>query len=268
MSPNNRSTGDAPSANRLRRRLVLSGAPAFALLPVSAWSQAVPAERRVLAVYGDSQGQGLAAALLAATRGSPIHVINRTKAGSALGQPVTYDWVSILGKSVEEDHPAIAVMMFGGNDRVPAHLPDGRALPFRGDAWLAFYQDRLHQLLAPLVAAGTLIVWCGDPATRDERYAKDMAYLNDLYQQALPKTNATFVDIRAVAAGPGGAYAAYGPGVDGVVQRLRTDDGIHFTPAGYGLVAQKVLRAISDMATQKPDPAAHATTGHAPHQEF
>lgn len=247
--------------------------PAFALFPVTAWPQAAPSERRTLAVYGDSQGQGLAAALLAATRGGPIHVINRTKAGSALGQPVTYDWVSVVGKSVEDDRPAIAVMMFGGNDRVPAHVPDGRALPFRSDVWLTYYRDRLHQLLAPLVAAGTLIVWCGDPATRDERYAKDMAYLNGLYQEALPKTNATFVDIWAVAAAPDGSYAAYGPGVDGVVQRLRTDDGIHFTPAGYGLVAQKVLRAISDMSTQKPgspapESAVHATTDHAPHQEF
>ncbi len=248
--------------------MLLSGAPAFALFPAAARSETPPSERRVLAVYGDSQGQGLAAALLAATRGGPLHVINRTKAGSALGQPVSYDWVSVLAKSVEEDHPAIAVMMFGGNDRVPAHLPDGRALPFRGDVWLAYYRDRLHQLLAPLVAAGTLIVWCGDPDTRDERYAKDMAYLNDLYQQALPKTNATFVDIWSVAAGPGGAYAAYGPGVDGVVQRLRTDDGIHFTPAGYRLVAQKVLHAISDLSTQKPDPAVHATTDHTTHQEF
>ena len=235
-----------------RRHLFLAGLGTFVFFPGLSWSENAPA---LIAVYGDSQAEGLAAALLTATRGSHFHVINRTKAGTALGQPTTYDWVAAVQRSVSTDHPAIAVMMFGGNDRVPAHPPDGRALAFRSDPWLNYYRDRLQKLVAVLTGAGIPIVWCGSPNTRDSGYAKDMAYLNQLYQDALGTPDATYVDIWDVAAGPNETYVAYGPGTDGVVQRLRTDDGIHFTAAGYGLVAKRVLRAIEQLAGQKLSPA-------------
>jgi hypothetical protein len=246
------------------RRLLMRGiCAALIVSPCRSFSADAQPEPTRVAVYGDSQAEGLAVALLAATRGGRFQIANRTKAGSALSQPVTYDWLAAIRRSVSSDHPAIAVMMFGGNDRVPARLPDGRALPFRGDAWLAFYRERLKTIISALTDAGTRIVWCGDPNTRDDRYAQDMEYLNTLYRDALPAADAAFVDIRDVAAGPGGAYASHGSGTDGVVQRLRTDDGIHFTAAGYGLVARRVLRAMEEIGTRSRPPPAEAPRGEA-----
>ena len=37
---------------------------------------------------------------------------------------------------------------------------------------------------------------------------------------------------------------AYGKDRDGVTQRLRNDDGIHFTAAGYELIADKIVDAL------------------------
>jgi hypothetical protein len=205
----------------------------------------------VVVVYGDSQAQGLAAGLRNAIRGSQFRLVNRTKPGTALGQPATHDWVAAVRHSVMTDHPAIAVVMFGGNDRVPVRLPDGRSLAFRSDAWVAYYGDRLRQLIAALGEAGTRIVWCGNPNAREQRYAADMAYLNELYREALRCADAIFVDTNDVAANPSGAFLSHGPGPDGVVRRLRSDDGIHFTAAGYELVANRVLPAMRTLA-QRP----------------
>ena len=236
---------------RFSRRSICVVLVAFGLLPTGSrlgWAGQEPSAPTTVVVYGDSQAQGLAASLRAGVRGGGLRLINRTKPATALSQPAAYDWVAAVRQSVAADHPAIALMMFGGNDRVPARLADGGNLPFRTEAWLAYYRERLHQLISILTEAGANIVWCGNPNTRDKRYADDMAYLNELYRQALPPTGAVFVDITDVAAGPAGTYVSHGPGPDGVVQRLRTDDGIHFTAAGYDLVATRVLKAINGLA--------------------
>ena len=45
-----------------------------------------------------------------------------------------------------------------------------------------------------------------------------------------------------------GGYAAYGKDRDGTTQRLRTDDGIHFTAAGYELIAERIVGLFSAAA--------------------
>ena len=249
---------------RLSRRSTCVAFAAFG--PLLTWprlgrAEQEPSAQTVVAVYGDSQAQGLAASLRVGMRSGGFRLVNRTKPATALGQPATYDWVAAVRQSVAADHPAIALMMFGGNDRVPARLPDGENLPFRTEAWLAYYRERLNQLVSILTGSGAGIVWCGNPNTRDRRYADDMAYLNGLYRDALPPSGAVFVDITDVAAGPSGTYASHGPGVDGVVQRLRTDDGIHFTAAGYDLVATRVMEAVNGLVRPMPPAAVRASGG-------
>ena len=38
-----------------------------------------------------------------------------------------------------------------------------------------------------------------------------------------------------------GRYAAYGKDRGGITQRMRADDGIHFTAPGYELIAEKLI---------------------------
>jgi hypothetical protein len=44
-----------------------------------------------------------------------------------------------------------------------------------------------------------------------------------------------------------GEYTAYGPDRDGVTERLRNDDGIHFTAAGYELIAERVINLLPSL---------------------
>ncbi|WP_426954984.1 GDSL-type esterase/lipase family protein [Muricoccus radiodurans] len=212
-------------------------------------------EAPVLAIYGDSQAQGLSASLRGPTRGR-YRLLNRTKPATGVAQ-AAYDWVQALRDSVAADRPAVAIMMFGANDRVPARLPDGRNLPFRGEPWLAYYRERIAAMVRVLSEAGVLIVWCGNPLSREQGYARDMAYLNDLFRQALPEQGAVWVDLWNVASDANGAYQSHGAGVDGRVQRLRNDDGIHFTTAGYDLVARRVMQSVDGIvAAARTQPAA------------
>ena len=44
-----------------------------------------------------------------------------------------------------------------------------------------------------------------------------------------------------------GAYTAYRKDRDGVTERLRADDGLHFTAAGYELIAQKIIGTLGSV---------------------
>ncbi|MFI4948806.1 MAG: hypothetical protein ACHQC9_08405, partial [Alphaproteobacteria bacterium] len=56
---------------------------------------------------------------------------------------------------------------------------------------------------------------------------------------------AQFVPLWTVIADQQGGYAAYGKDRDGMTERLRADDGIHMTAAGYELVAEKIVGLFS-----------------------
>jgi hypothetical protein len=214
-----------------------------------------PAE---VVVFGDSQAQGLAGGLQRATR--HLHgwkVENRTKAGTAISQSNTYDWPGAIAAYKPDDHVTTAVLMFGGNDRLPMRPAGGGVIPFRSRAWHDEYRARVAAILHSLSADKLRIIWVSDPICRDETYSLDMDYLNGVYRDVIASSDATFLDIRTAIADPSGKYAASGPGLDGTTQRLRLDDGIHFTPGGYDILAAKVLQAVT--AASAPSPAKAAS---------
>ncbi len=202
-----------------------------------------PAE---VVVFGDSQAQGLAAGLQRALR--RLHgwkVENRTKPGTAISQSNTYDWPGAIAAYKPDEHVTTAVLMFGGNDRLPIRQASGEVIPFRSRAWNEEYRARVAAILRSLNADKLRIIWVSDPICRDETYSVDMDYLNGVYRDVIATTGATFLDIWTAIADPSGKYAAYGPGLDGTTQRLRLDDGIHFTPGGYDILAAKVIQAVT-----------------------
>ncbi|MCK8785253.1 GDSL-type esterase/lipase family protein [Roseomonas sp. NAR14] len=198
-----------------------------------------------IAVLGDSQAQGLAQMMLRQVRRDPrFRVLNRTKPATAISQPVIHDWLAVAQRTAEHDRPDIAVLMFGGNDRVPARPAEGRYLPFRSAAWLEFYRGRVEAILRAFAEAGIPVIWCGNPIAREANYSRDMQYLNGLFRDATVAAGGTYLDIWTLVADDSGRFVGSGPALDGSMQRLRTDDGIHFTMAGYDLVAARVMQQV------------------------
>ena len=223
------------------RRWVL----AATLASLAARAETGPGAGRDVVVFGDSQAQGLAAALGRAARkaGGP-KVQNRARPGTALTNPAVYDWPAELQTYVPDPSVGTAVLMFGGNDHYGMRLPQGVLVPLRTDQFHAIYSARAAAVLASLLKLNLRVFWVGDPICRTDSFSSDMRYLNGIFQEVVAGTPATFVDIFAAVADESGQYAAYGKSLDGAVTRLRLDDGIHFTAAGYDILAAKVNAAI------------------------
>jgi len=146
------------------------------------------------------------------------------------------------------DNPDVMMVMFGANDRLDLRDEQGAHLHFRTDEWRAAYAARADKILTLLANAGLRVIWCGNPIARSPTYSADMSYINDIYAAETVRFGAQFVPLWTVIADEEGRYAAYGKDRDGTTQRLRADDGIHFTAAGYELIAEKIVSLMSAAA--------------------
>lgn len=235
-------TGAIIAAPRLVRLMLLV---LLALCSPAAAQQS--SGRLTVVVFGDSQAQGVAYGLSRDLIGnSHIRVLNRTHPGAALVHSPT-EWIVPIRRflaqdKTAQDKAAVAVVMFGANDRIDMREGDsGKFLHFRTPEWRAEYVERVDQIMQALTGAGLKVIWCGNPIARSPTYSADMGYINQIFAEEAARFGITFVPLWDAVADPGGHYMAYGKDRDGVTQRLRTDDGIHFTKAGYELVAEKLI---------------------------
>lgn len=226
----------------------------LALLGFGGPAGAQPAATTIL-VIGDSQAQGVAAALQRLYLGDPqFRVLDRSKVGTGLSLRATFDWADAAPALAAAARADVAIIIFGANDRPPAH----------GDtAWdrehiKAFARncsDSATAIVKALREAGTEVIWLGNPLVRDPDFNEDMAFLNHILAKTVTGQGARWVPLGEVVAGADGRYAAFGKAIDGETRRLRADDGVHFTAAGYDLIArylEPVLEAHRSVLSASP----------------
>jgi hypothetical protein len=207
--------------------------------------EAPAAQTHILAVFGDSQAEGLSVALRRVTRQiSGVKVQNHTKAGTAISQWESYDWQSVMRDYVPDPGVDIAVMMFGGNDRLPMRPSPGVSIPFRSAAWETEYRSRTASILRSLAEKHLRVIWVSNPVCREPKYSQDMAYLNGIFRDSVAGTDGIYLDIWTAIADAEGHFAPYGKALNGSTTRMRLDDGIHFTPSGYDVIATRVIRTV------------------------
>jgi hypothetical protein len=239
----------------LWRLIVLSLA---AILGLGAAARA-DTPRTTIEVIGDSQAQGLAAALQRKfMTNRQVRVLDRSKISTGLAFRGGYDWPSEARALAAEKTADIVIVMFGANDRPPIRR-GGEVDGALRDEFQKVYSDRVHAIIRPFRDAGIAVIWVGHPVVRDNVYTEDMAFLNRIYQTAANDEGARWLPTWDLFSTPDGGYTAYGKGADGLTQRMRADDGVHFTPAGYDFVANRLEPLIAARR-------AELTVGSAPSQ--
>ena len=218
------------------------------LLPAGLASGARAEDKRApttIVVFGDSQAQGLAVGLQRYLIGRPGYkILNRTHPGAAVvhGQP---EWLNPIREFLAREKADVAIVMLGANDRLDMQVGEhDRYLHFRTPAWREEYARRLDLILAALDAARLKSVWCGNPIARSQTYSADMSYINAVIGERVAAAGERFIPLWSLVADDGGNYVAYGKDLEGTTERLRTDDGIHFTAAGYQLVAARIMSLV------------------------
>ena len=234
----------------MRPRLPISPAPwVVAAIILAVVGLGLPARAEspptTVEVVGDSQAQGLAGALERLFLRDPqFHVLDRSKISTGVSLHGGFDWAQ-RAKNLAAAKADIVVIMFGANDR-PTIRRGIEVDPALRDEFRQSYGERVRTIIHAFHETGSEVIWVGHPVVRDNVYTEDMQLLNSIYKAAAADEGARWVPTWSMFTTPDGGFTPYGKGVDGMTQRLRADDGVHFTPAGYDVVAARLEPLIEE----------------------
>jgi hypothetical protein len=159
--------------------------------------------------------------------------------GTGLARPDVLDWPSTLRQELDQSHPDVVVLMFGGNDDQDM-VVDGHRYVIGKPEWQTEYQRRVAQVLDAAGADDRTVVWLGMPPVRPDRLNRIKDAMNAAAQAEIAhRPNVHYVDTGAVLA-PNG-YTDFLPNASGNPVRVREPDGVHPTHAGAARLAPAII---------------------------
>jgi hypothetical protein len=195
---------------------------------------------------GDSLMQGIAPYLLRRLRTQyGIGGVDLSKQSTGLSYPKAFNWPETIARTIAAD-PGIRVLviMLGPND--PWDIPNpakpgGEFLRFGSAAWEAVYRQRVADIIQSSAAKGVSTLWVGAPDMKAARLDGQMQWLMRVVQDEVEKQGAVFIDTRPLMLPDASEGYSDSVTIDGKSTKMRSGDGIHFSPAGQKYLAQQIL---------------------------
>lgn len=184
-------------------------------------------------VLGDNLAEWLAYGLEHAFEDVPeLGVVDKTRLSSGLTRPEFHDWTRAVPETLAQQAKVdFIVMMLGSNDRQAIRL-DRESVEPDNERWRDLYAQRVDAVMQALKARGVPVYWVGVPPLRGQRMSSHMSLLNEIYKERAQKNGINYIDVWNGFVDEHGTYTQFGPDFAGQLRRLRTADGVHFTPAG------------------------------------
>ncbi len=199
----------------------------------------------LILVVGDRMARGVADGLKYTLAQKPqirVEAITEDKEGFVgEGSP---DWATQVVSRIRGADVQAVVVMIGRQD-LGKSFSGEPPVEFMTAEWLESYRRKVDGLVRVVRQEKKPLVWAGLPPTGDELVNADFTQLNSIFQGASEDRRVRYVDIWDIFLAEDGSFSSYGPDVDGKNTRLRTNDKIDFTWAGYRKVAFFVERELS-----------------------
>lgn len=211
---------------------------------------------------GDSLGIDLGWGLAEALAGSGHRFVGQSVGDTGLAEPWYFNWPAHLAVELTEYHPGLVIVFLGAND-VESLYVGGRFDPFGSRAWAAAYGARVAEMMDEASAARARLLWVGMPPMGTAAFSSQMATLNWVYQSEAAKhgPDVAYFASWTVLGTVQGQYQQ-GP-VGAPAQPWREPDGIHITVQGAGVLADAVVRELSQKGwLPKPSKTRPSAGGH------
>ncbi len=187
--------------------------------------------KRIL-VIGDFTASAVADALKKFfINNSDIVIMNNTMPASGLVRTDYYSWQSNISKLIDQNNPDVIIMMIGANDNQP--ITDSYStINTDQSEWMHIYKQRVIEIAESLHASRKSWIWISQPAFRNNLLTQKMKNFNALYKQETETAGGYFLDIWSGFSDETGNFSFSGYDINGKITKLRTNNGMQFTPEG------------------------------------
>jgi hypothetical protein len=212
---------------------------------------AVPSEEVRIALLGDSMIDGIWGGLLRAVQKENCAQVIKLGRYGVIGTGLTradkFDWTEEAKKVLASFQPELVLVSLGLNDRQALVSPTKERTEFNTPEWTERYKEAATTFIKTAGAAPAGLVWVGLPAMRDPGAQSDAQEKNRIFSdsvQAMHDPRIEYIEPWRMAGAGEEAFQAYGPDASGSRIQIRASDGVHFTTAGYDMVAAYLLPKI------------------------
>ena len=223
------------------------GSNAAAEPEVDAIRTPTPSNKLRIAVIGDSLSQGLGPAIERWMNPSVVRLLSLGRQSTGLSREDYFNWQAGMREIVEQFRPDVVFVMLGSNDAQAQISANGSAISVGTWEWVHGYRDRAEQLVREATRAGTRVVWVGIPIVKERQRWGFYQNVNEIYREtASSDPSSTYVDTWNAFEDREGGYSAFIRNDHGQLVEVRAGDGVHFTPAGYGMLGKLALRGADE----------------------
>ena len=194
-----------------------------------------------------------------------VKSVNLSKQSTGLCYPKFFNWPETVETTLA-GNPRIRllVVMLGPNDAWDMPDPEGAGKPylhFGSEKWTLHYRERVRSIIDSARSRGVAVVWLGVPAMKKPELDAKMQRLNEILKAEMGE-GALWLPTRALLSPATGAFEDSAV-VNGKLERLRTKDGIHFSPVGQRMLSSLLL---SHVEGDPPEPVASGNASAAASQ--
>lgn len=196
---------------------------------------------------GDSLMQGVAPWVMKELQNSHhIQSINLSKQSTGLSYDKFLDW-PLTVETTFKQNPDIGLMVvfLGPNDPWAVPDPDnkGAFVAFDSQRWQELYHAKMQRLLDSAKSYNASVVWVAPPNAKKPTLNRQMIALRAIMQSGLDPSQVLLLNAQTIVGETDNAYAD-SLVIEGKPTKMRTSDGIHFTPEGQKRLAHAILETI------------------------
>ncbi|RTI90704.1 SGNH/GDSL hydrolase family protein [Campylobacter jejuni] len=192
---------------------------------------------------GDSLMQGVAIALNRDLRNLNLKVTDLSKQNTGLSYKSYFDWSKATNEAfVKNSNIKYLVVLLGAND--PWDIKKGGNYHhFGSPSWIDIYTNRVDEIIKIAKKHKAKVFWFEIPPVKKEDLNKKIQVLNKIYSDEILKNKEIFINTKLFFS-VNDEYSTYIKDENNRSIKVRTDDGVHFTPSGAREMSKLLLEHI------------------------